>query len=115
MRIAYVLHRQIVPEDGVVRKITTQVRHWRETETVRLFAMAPGLAGETPLGAEADVFLYRSLAGRLIAARHLAAAVTRWSPDLIYLRYSTPYPFLAALVRRFPTVIEINSKDEEEA
>jgi hypothetical protein len=44
----------------------------------------------------------------------LSAAVSRWTPDLIYLRYTPLLPPPVWLFRRIPTVIEVNSDDRTE-
>jgi hypothetical protein len=68
---------------------------------------APVLGGE--------LFLYRRpLVGRVRATEALARAVRRFGPDVVYLRYSALVPPPAALMRRIPTVVEINTNDVTE-
>jgi len=93
MRIAYVCYWNLDVPDGVTKKLHGQVEQWRaRSHEVELFALRPAGPWE-----------------RFTGSGRVASAVRRFSPDLVYLRYDLYLPQIAALVRRFPTVIEVNS------
>jgi glycosyltransferase involved in cell wall biosynthesis len=62
-----------------------------------------------------QIVTFDSPTGRLVATRRLVAAVHAWRPGAIYLRYDLFLPPVPALVRKLPTVVEINADDREEA
>ena len=116
MKIAYVCHWNPFVEDGVVRKIRSQTRAWRqfgaEVETFCLSSEPDN--GRTPV-LEGRHFLYGNpVAGRARATIKLARAAGRWRPDVVYLRYSLFFPPPVQLMRAVPTVVEINSDDRAE-
>lgn len=109
MRIAYVCHWNLDGEDGVSKKVETQARTWREAgHDVTVFALAPGQASDRN-GVRAF-----SYGDRRAASRRLARAVRGLRPDVVYLRYDLFLPSVWALVRRVPTVVEVNSDDRAE-
>src|SRR5215475_10768152 len=115
MRIAYVCFRDPYAPDGVVKKIGTQVAHWRAAgHDARVFCLSPELPdGRTP-ELDAEVFAFASMAGRVTATLQLTRAVRRWAPDVLYLRYDFYLPPPRGLVQRLTTAVEINTDDEAE-
>ena len=116
MRIAYVLERNLCPEDGVVKKIAGQVRAWEGAgHEVRLFALVrvPGVA--PPL---ADLAVttdhWRGPWDWFSRYRRLIDAALVWQPDVAYFRFAKYFPALGRLMRRVPTVLEINTDDLRE-
>jgi glycosyltransferase involved in cell wall biosynthesis len=116
MRIAYVAHWDVSAETGVIKKITAQVQQWTaEGHEVKCFVVSPGDdvwhgIADLPL----HVLLQQTFWKRAFGGRSLLRAVAEWNPDVLYLRYTTYYPVLETLVRRLPTVAEINSDDLSE-
>jgi hypothetical protein len=49
--------------------------------------------------------------GGMAARRSVYAALRRWQPDLVYLRHGIYSPGLRRVVRRFPTVLEVNGDE----
>ena len=117
MKIAYVCHWNPFVEDGVVRKIRSQTDAWRRFGAeVEIFCLSSEAArpGRTP-PLQGRHFLYTSpYAGRARATLRLSRAVGRWSPDIVYLRYSHFLPPPVRMMRATPTVIEINTDDRAE-
>jgi glycosyltransferase involved in cell wall biosynthesis len=118
MHIAYICHWSPYVEDGVGKKIKAQAAAWRKAGVeVRLFWLSGELRGEerrapTP---HTEVFLYRNrYLGRVKATVALTRAVDRWRPDVAYLRYTPLALPPIGLMRRIPTVIEVNSDDRAE-
>lgn len=114
MKIAYVLHWNMFRNDGVVRKMNTQIRLWQPSVDVRVFALSPPGPDGAPMPPQTTVFPFRSMFQRLRAMRALVRAVNAWKPDAIYYRYDPPYPPLVQLFDRLPTVVEINTDDVKE-
>jgi hypothetical protein len=56
------------------------------------------------------------LVGRtpFIASFGLPKKLASFNPDLIYMRYDSPYPPMIELARRWPTILEIHSDDKIE-
>lgn len=114
MKIAYVLYWNLCRDDGVVRKVITQVKLWEPEVDVRVFVLTPPVSpGRSPIP-RSTVFSFSSMRQRLGAMRAMVEAVEAWAPDAIYYRYDPPYPPLLRLLSRFPTVVEINTDDVEE-
>lgn len=115
MRIAYVCYWNAFRPAGVPTKISMQVRTWRELgHDAVVFCLSP--AG--PAGAEpqlpARVFAFSSLAQRVRATTRLFRAVRNYEPDVVYLRDDSFLPPPVALLRRFPSAMEVNSANERE-
>jgi glycosyltransferase involved in cell wall biosynthesis len=116
MKIAYVCYWFLLERDGVANKITAQVRQWRELgHDAEVFCLQRTF-GETR-GSRSDwrTVRFSGLRGRYTATSELAEAVERWRPDAVYLRYDLFLPPLLPLLRRRPTVIELNTVDSQEA
>lgn len=114
LRIAYVLHWNMFREDGVVKKIRTQIDYWKHVAEVRLFALTPsGDMGDVP-ALEAEIFPFSSFKGRLESTKRLVKRVLQWRPNVIYFRYNPPYPPMPKLFRNIPTLVELNTDDIEE-
>lgn len=106
-------HWDVSAETGVLKKISAQVQQWiAEGHEVRCFVVS---AGDAIWQGIADlpqyVLLHQTFWKRAFSGRSLLRAVVAWNPDVLYLRYTTYYPVLEALLRRIPTVAEINSDD----
>jgi glycosyltransferase involved in cell wall biosynthesis len=116
MRIAYVCYWFLLERDGVTNKINAQVAAWREQgHEVEVFCLArvwpSRQTGETTW----RTFFFETPVGRQRATARVVDAVEEWGPDAIYLRYELFLPPLPRLLRKYPTVIEINANDKEEA
>lgn len=116
MRVAYVCYWFLLEKDGVAHKVDAQVAQWRaagvEVEIFCLVRVFPDRGDQTTAW---HTFYFDSPLQRLAATRTLARAVEEWAPDVVYLRYDLFLPPLYPLLRRHPTVIEINADDKEEA
>src|SRR5690606_31037942 len=116
MRIAYVAHWDVSSETGILKKMAAQIRTWiAEGCTVRYFVVSPG---DTVWAGVRDLPIHvtrgKTFWHRVLRMRDLYDAVVSWEPDIVYLRFSTYYPVLEAIVDRYPTVVEINSDDVRE-
>jgi glycosyltransferase involved in cell wall biosynthesis len=113
MRVAYVCHGDLHVTTGVFLKVDAQLAAWRAAgHEVSLYTL--GVCAEAPESATHE-FAFRSDIDRFAATARLASAVCRYGPDLVYLRYDRFMPPIDRILRRFPTIVEINGHDREEA
>jgi len=119
-RIACLVHGVGGRETGVRRLILDQAAAWSELDPrveVGLFVRCEAGTEEAWRG-EPHVVAVRSsrlgIVGRFVARELLSAQLTRWRPDVIYLRHSTVSPSIIALATAFPTVIGGDLDDLDE-
>jgi glycosyltransferase involved in cell wall biosynthesis len=125
MRIAYIapyLDKETM-QGGVGRKISTQIRIWKERKhEVRWFALSPDeISSETCTAfqykAATKLPVLRSISrtiSRTKALLHLIAAVRKYQPDLIYMRYGRYIYPAQRLYEIAPVVLELNTDDINE-
>jgi glycosyltransferase involved in cell wall biosynthesis len=118
MRIAYVsLHWPRTRNSGVGRKIQSQISAWaKRGHEARLFMHTSAYEPRAEL-IQADCFFY-AVAGkiktefnRIGAAQQMVAAVRRFQPDIIFLRYGIYVLPVHRLMDIAPVVEEINTND----
>jgi glycosyltransferase involved in cell wall biosynthesis len=116
MKIAYALRWDIGHESGVIKKVVDQVKTWRMLgHEARLFVLGAGDRQWDGLKQIDVTTTYGSgKLSRLRASTKLWRSIVDWQPDVCYLRFSTYYPGLAAMLDRVPTIIEVNTDDVEE-
>jgi len=123
-KIAYIATWDLGHDDAVVKKIEGQLLAWEEAGfDVRLFAVSANPCVRPALAKRSSVVIRREnefsvgrASGRkfiksIAAWNKLDANLSKWSPDLIYLRHQTWFPGLGGSMRRAPSFIEINSRD----
>jgi glycosyltransferase involved in cell wall biosynthesis len=120
-RIAYVVAEFVIEQSGVGRKVAEQIAAWlRAGVDARAFVLAShgGWSSEAPIRVMSEWRMptggIRRWAQRERALHRLAADVSAFAPDLVYMRYAPYSPSIARVMRRLPTVIEVNSDDVEE-
>ena len=115
MRIAYLVHFRGGAETGIFRKVATHADEWtRRGHEVGLFvATDPAAEADWRALPQAVAVSAASTGARamLVGRERLAGRLLRWRPDVVYARHTLAYPGLIRVVRRFPTVFEINSDD----
>lgn len=115
VRIAYVCYWFLLDKDGVAYKIDGQVDRWREAgHDVEVFCLTRPVDGRMPSRPGWRTIPFESTLGRMTGMRRLAAEVTAWVPDAIYLRYDFFGPPVPRLLRSFVSVVEVNADDQEE-
>jgi glycosyltransferase involved in cell wall biosynthesis len=119
-RIACLVHGVGGRETGVRRLILDQAAAWSDLDPrveVGLFVRCEAGTEEAWRG-EPHVVAVRSsrlgIVGRFVARELLSWQLTRWRPDVIYLRHSTVSPSIIALAAAFPTVIGGDLDDLDE-
>jgi LmbE family N-acetylglucosaminyl deacetylase len=115
VKVAYVCYRDAFSPDGVVKKINSQIGHWRSAgHEVHVFCLSPRPIDGRTLELDAQVFTFASMRTRIGAMRELIRTVHRFNPDLVYLRYDFYLPTPRTLLRRFANAVEINTDDQAE-
>jgi glycosyltransferase involved in cell wall biosynthesis len=116
VRIAYVARCEAAAESGVLKKLAAQVRHWRkEGHDASLFLLSR--SGTKWTGAADLIELVVTESGwptRHTGMWKLCAAAYAWRPDVVYIRFETHYAGLTALMRKIPSVLELNTDDVSE-
>ena len=116
MKIAYMLHWNISQESGVLKKVHAQIKNWAANgHEVKLFVLTPEAeVWEAIEGWSIEKVIQGSIQNRFGDIGKLVNRCIEWSPDIVYLRYSTYYPALVKLAKKLPTILEINSIDTTE-
>lgn len=125
MKIAFLTKFNVGVESGVLKKIALQLKLWRSFGAdARLFALAPtdrvwsGLDGVPVVVSSADVDgdarVVSKFRHRFSGMAKLMRRLDEFAPDVVFWRYTTYYPAVAKMMRRYPTVLEINTDDLEE-
>ncbi|GIV96210.1 MAG: hypothetical protein KatS3mg057_0867 [Herpetosiphonaceae bacterium] len=119
-KIAYLLNWDSHWGRGILNKVASHVRIWRNVGyDVKVFMLARyDGPEEAPDRLVTDIPLVvqpcRNVADRFIQYRILVRQVTVWDPDLVYLRYEGCYPALISLARQLPLFLEFNTDDLQE-
>ncbi|MDR6553877.1 glycosyltransferase [Paenibacillus qinlingensis] len=115
MKLAYLIHWNEGPESGVFKKICSQVNEWRKMgNEIKLFIFTNRSNIDWSLHCDQiEVILqqYDGWRSRLTRFRTLVTQIEQWNPDTIYHRFDLYYPHLNRLLRKYPSVLEINSND----
>jgi hypothetical protein len=115
MRIAYLLSWRGGRLTGPFKKIAAQAGAWeRLGHQVGLFVTTSPAAAPDWLDLSQAIGVEPAGSGILAglsARRRTYRALAAWSPDVVYLRHGVYAPGLRRLVRRFPTVIEVNADE----
>lgn len=118
MRIAYLIRWNEGPKSGVFKKVVSQVTEWvRQGHEVGLFLFTNNSNNEWESylqDVQVTVQTYRRGLGRFSDFRVLIQHVEEWNPTVIYHRYDLFYFGLPELLRKIPSVLEINTNDMTE-
>lgn len=112
-RIAYLVQHDITKNDGVAKKIASQVDEWRKLGFgVQVYAIVPKVG---PSVLEARQYVSRGyIRLRLLPNKNLLSDIESYSPDIVYFRYNSLSRDFLWLSRRFKIVGELNTLDIEE-
>lgn len=117
IRIAYYAAVDFGKCSGVVNKIVSQAETWRELGAeVKIFAYTGSrkIWSDLPLNLVAPAFRGH-LVTRLSVVNHVVNEILAWKPDVVYMRIGFYYPPFERLWKRVPTVVEVNTKEKDEA
>lgn len=131
MRIAYLTEWSPYPESGVLRKMIGQIAAWRAAgHEAEIFTVVPVQDEPTAPGfAEHGRIVSRftqaqldrhprarlGFLNKIVTAGKLRRALTEFGTDVIYYRQNGPwYPGLGGILRKWPSVAEINTYEGAE-
>lgn len=118
MRVAFVVGWTGGVDTGPFKKIAEQTAEWRRQGCdVGLFVLTETQsAAEWSMLPDVRDVVARSPRSLSLAKQKeaLVTAALRWAPDVLYHRYSFPYPGLVRAGRRAALVLEINTDDVAE-
>lgn len=122
MKIAYILDGDISQETGVIKKVKSKVKWWKESgHEVRIYSLR---SENNKSIIDEGVIVYKSAEGRGLISKFsrqtkisgaLDIHFSKFEPDLIYTRYLKYYPGIVKTYRKYaPFIVEINTNDIEE-
>jgi glycosyltransferase involved in cell wall biosynthesis len=115
MRIVYVAHVNELATSGVASKVAGQLHEWRRQGHDAWLLLLTRDRGASELRlANAHVFTYAGMVGRMRALLRLVRAARRLAPTVVYFRGDIFYPQLLGLPRTATLILEINSDDMAE-
>lgn len=118
MQIAYFLDWKFEPELGVPSKVLMQISAWQQLgHDVELYAIVPAIY-ETRwrfLYPRVKLQNYNSALGRYLSRTKTVRLMLNESFTFVYMRFGIFMPSQLRLIRRFPTVLEINTINRQEA
>jgi len=128
MKIAYVATWDLGNDDAVCRKLEKQLMEWEDLGCEgKIFAISERPSTRAFMVGNSVVFLRKRETGKGILGavnklfntskcwRALISSVKEWGADVVYLRQQSWSPGVSKLLKAFPTVVEINSKDLAES
>jgi glycosyltransferase involved in cell wall biosynthesis len=113
MRIAYLVHHNMCDDDGIAKKVQSQVKEWSERGHEAVVFARSETIGHCKAGSRQfqKTHIMRDTA---LADNKLLSAVSSFKPDLIYFRYISWNATLHKLLRAFTSIAEVNSIDTHE-
>lgn len=117
MRVAYYAPVDVSIESGVCKKILSQVTTWLANGVdARIFAYSTSQDLWQGFPSHLITVVARGgFANRIQRVARLVQLIIDWKPDIVYMRQGFYYPPLEYLMRKIPTVLEINTNDLAEA
>jgi hypothetical protein len=118
MKVAYLLNWRFGASSGVYQKVMSQARAWDEAgvETgVFVATTPPAVADWEQSGLTRGITTFTSGAQSLAVQPRLLGMVSRWSPDITYVRMSPRLFAALPRLRRLRHVIEVQTDDVAEA
>lgn len=115
MKIAYIIEWDMGYEDGVIKKVSGQMRSWRDDgHTVKLFALSKSRTTASCLhDLPKEIIFSPRVRYSVFNLLKLIDKVKTWKPDIVYLRSMMYYPSHEKLFS-IPVFIEINTKEISE-
>lgn len=128
MKIAYVLDWDIIAQSSVLNKICKKISFWEKMGHTVCFMLVSYKTNTIFVPTSKDIRIFergelsgllfsslKTFVGRNQAFGNLLKELRIFSPDIVYLRPGIMwYPNVTRIVSSFPTVVELNSIDEEE-
>lgn len=114
MKIAYYLVHDLTRNDGVVKKIKSQISEWENLGVeVKVFAIS-GFCENSII--DANIYGFSGfISSRIRPNHHLLSDIDEFKPDLVYLRYDTVTANILYLAKKYNLICELNTIDRDEA
>lgn len=117
MRVAYVVNLKMSDVSGVSKKILQQVLVWRSLGVdARLFSMEH--PSDIDVGSEKQITAAsrwsNEIFKRFFVIKPLINEINSYSPDLVYMRYAVWNPTYDIILKKYRTIVEIQTNDIEE-
>ncbi|MFC0272286.1 hypothetical protein ACFFIX_12655 [Metabacillus herbersteinensis] len=114
MKIAYVVAENLSKEHGVSKKIYNQIKFWTESKhEVKLFYFSNKPLNSMFKEIEHTVINYKSRINFVLGNKSIIP-IEDWQPDIIYFRSYLFTNTFNTMAKKFPTIMEINSDDEQQ-
>lgn len=113
MKIAYLVFHDATSNDGVIKKVASQIKTWKgQGHDVEVFCTTPRLGESMISGGQ---YLRRgNVSSALRRNKVLLADLKKFSPDIVYFRYISFSRTLYQVLNNYVCVAEINSHDVNE-
>ena len=122
MKIAYYLEWDVSTDSGVYTKVKAQINQWRLSgHTVELIAVTPNVPDD---GSNINIFSIklpryfkgsvRTYLNKIFTLRKIDGYLSRFHPDIVYIRQSTWHPGLGKLLKKYNSIMECNTDDLNE-
>lgn len=113
MKIAYVLAHDITKNDGVTKKIVNQIEEWKKLgHEVKVFTFLPK-KGESILNSIQYEY-GGAIKFRIFKNKSFFKDINDFNPDLVYMRYTTIGINTFLLMKKFNTIVELNTYSKGE-
>jgi hypothetical protein len=114
MKIAYYLVHDLTRNDGVVKKIKSQISEWENLGVeVKVFAIS-GFCENSII--DANIYGFSGfISSRIRPNKNLLTDIDEFKPDLVYLRYDTVTANILYLAKKYKLICELNTLDRDEA
>lgn len=121
MRIAYLLNWELDSQDGVSKKVLAQTHAWQSLQhEVKVFCILKNPVSS--FGEIAIAQVVKSNSSNILqefksvykAYQDMLLHLEQYNPDIVYFRFDIYQPALDAVLKKFRTVVEINTNDIEE-
>lgn len=123
MKIAYILEWDISKDSGVLNKVLSQTKIWKEQgHDVIIFAITPNKRNECKINYikqySIDVRLLKgslkTYLNKIISIKKVQKDLEEFKPDIVYIRQSIWYPGIDKLLSSFNSIMELNTDDLNE-
>lgn len=119
MRISYFYNTDRLDESGVTKKIIQQVLEWRALgHEAKIFCVAitfdPNFISKNKEIIDLSIKKQRNYYLKFFDSFEVFYKIKKYKPDVVYLRFELMRPLIFRVVRKYRSIVEINSDDNEE-
>lgn len=115
MKIAYVVGEGLDKEHGVSKKIYNQIEYWTSKgHEVKLFYFSNKPLNSMFNKIEHEIINYKNRI-HFVLNNIGIKTIEKWQPEIIYFRFYLFSRTFYSMLKKFPTVLEVNTDDIEES